>query len=255
MTMQYRSLKPQAIALPYKSYNDYEQGVVIMKRAFAISVSLIFIFASRAFPCFSPTDDFATEIVLNKPGASYDLNIIENSANVSFDEGAFIYRCHFDMRVAVILRELGDEVPVKGLSVRIQIPTKTVVEDGQEDLTEAVDVSKDEFDFKSAMKTELTWLVRNEIVGGIEEQDIAEIAQISEAGLAGWNERIVYEREKWLPYNRTPNPQLIRAQDCGGFALEKLVYEGEILIPDPNPSSVSSDGKLATTWGKIKKGL
>jgi hypothetical protein len=223
-----------------------------MKRVFAISVSLIFIFAFRAFPCFSPTDDFATEIVLNKPGASYDLNIIENSANVSFDEGAFIYRCHFDMRVAAILRELGDEAPVRGLSVRIQIPTKTIVREGEEDLTEAVDVSKDEFDFKSAIKIELTWLARNEIVGGIEEQDIAEISQGSEAGLAGWNERIVYERGKWLPYNKTPNPQLIRAEDCGGFALEKLAYDGEIIIPDPNPSSISSGGKLATTWGKIK---
>jgi hypothetical protein len=226
-----------------------------MKRAFAISVSLIFVFAFRAFPCFSPTDDFATETILNKPGASYDLNIIENSANVSFDEEAFIYRCHFDKRVAAILRELGDEVPVKGLSVRIQIPTRTVVKDGAEDLTEAVDVSKDEFDFRSAIKTELTWLQRNEIIGGIDEQDIAEIAQISEAGLAGWNERIIYEREKWLPYNETDNPQLIRAEDCGGFPLEKLAYEGEIIIPDPNPSSVSSNGKLATTWGEIKKGL
>ncbi len=349
-----------------------------MKKIFVLSMLLILVFAFQATACFNPTDMFATEVVLNKPGASYDLELIRSAANVSFEEGAFVYRSHFDKRVAAILEPIDESGPaemLKGLSVKIQIPTRNVITtrvstivrfelenvvmgvadkdflaslgyevgvfgrdiapppvpgdddivpntvsislrkenvslninhhqiDGQdrvefsadieepaaftdelkaefkkiltslaldetaldrvdpevvkidlEDLAEAVDVDKDSFDFKSAMKTELDWLATSEIISGVDDRDIAETAEVAEAGCAGWNARIVYYKENWLPYNQTDGPMLFRDVDCGGFNPENLPWNDETIIL-PGPSSVTFESKLVTKWGKIKTGL
>jgi hypothetical protein len=225
-----------------------------MKRAFLFFTILLLAFTSQAFPCFNPTDLFATEVVLNKPGAGFDLTLIESAKNVFFDDGAFVYRSHFDQRVAVILSVVDEADILKGLSVRVQIPTKFVLVDGVEDLAEAVDIDREKFDFKTAMRTELDWLNVNKIITGITREDIGEISDISEAGLAGWNSRIVYENEKWLPYNETDKPLLFRDVDCGGFSLGKLPSNEETIIL-ADPSSVSSRDKLATSWGKIRADL
>jgi hypothetical protein len=220
-----------------------------MRRLFVFTILLAFTFVSQSFACFNPTDFFATEVILNKPGVSYDLEPIRLAANVSFENGAFIYRSHFDKRVAVILEEINQRVlteKLNRLSVRIQIPTRT--EDG--DLTEAIDVTKEDFDFKSAIKIELDWLANNGIIIGIGELDFAKIPVIVEAGTAGWNARIVYEDGKWLPYNQTKNPALIRSMDCSGFALEKIAYEDTIILPIYN--SISIKGRLVTCWGMMK---
>ncbi|MFC1717370.1 hypothetical protein ACFL6S_27165 [Candidatus Poribacteria bacterium] len=225
-----------------------------MKRILTLTTLLILAFAFQTFPCFNPTDHFAAEVVLTRRDISYDLEQIRLADNVSFEEGAFAYRSHYDIRVGVILDEIDEEEPadiLKGLSVKIQIPTERVIEDGVEDLTEAVDINKDEFDFKSAMKIELDWLAANKIVIGITEKDIAEIAELVEAGLAGWNARIIYDNGKWLPYNETDNPMLFRDADCGGFDLESLP-ENEQTIVLPGPSSVKPTRRLATQWGKVK---
>lgn len=83
---------------------------------------------------------------------------------------------------------------------------------------------------------------------------MVKISEISEAGLAGWNARIVYEEEKWLPYNETDKPLLFRNADCGGFDPEKLPWNEDTIIL-PAPTSVSFRGKLATRWGRIKADL
>ena len=225
-----------------------------MKKILALSISLIFVFTFQAFACFNPTDTFAAEVVLNKPGASYDLELVKQAANVSFEGGVFVYRSHFDKRVAAVLEEIDESGPaemLKGLSVKIQIPTKRAEPD---DLVEAVDITKDDFDFKSAMKTELDWLATNDIINGVDEGDFTDIAEVTEAGLAGWNARVVYDEGKWLPYNETDNPMLFRDADCGGFDPEKLPWNDETIIL-PGPSSVSPGGKLFTKWGKLKAGL
>lgn len=224
-----------------------------MKRILVFSLLYVLFTVSHAFPCFSPTDMFAAEVILNKPGISYDLERVWLASNVSFENGAFIYRSHFDKRVAAILEEVDETQTAEllhGLSVRIQIPTRQVVVDGEGDLVEAVEIKRDSFDFGSALRTEIEWLSTNRIVNGVYDQELMDIAEIARAGLAGWNSRIVYEDGRWLPYSETSNPSLIRGVDCGGFALEKLSYDETILLPAPN--SVSLDGKLATKWGRIK---
>ena len=227
-----------------------------MKKTLLISAIFVLAFAAQAFSCFNPTDLFATEVVLSKPGASYDLSLIRSADNVSFDEGAFVYRSHFDKGVAIILTEVDEADFLKGLSVKVQIPTEAVVIDGVMDLTEARDlkISRAGFDFKSAMRTELDWFNINGIIKGISREDIAEISAIAEAGIAGWNSRIVYENEEWLPYDKTDKPLLFRDADCGGFDPEKLPWNEDTIIL-PAPTSVSFKGKLTASWGKIKTDL
>ncbi|AIF70053.1 hypothetical protein PAP_08325 [Palaeococcus pacificus DY20341] len=69
--------------------------------------------------CFSPSDMLAVEVYLNKPGISYNLSMLKGAQNIIVENGTFIYRSHYDERVAVILRE--DEA----LHIRIEIPAKS----------------------------------------------------------------------------------------------------------------------------------
>lgn len=224
---------------------------------FFLILTMVIMSAQKISACFSPTDFFAVEVLLNNPGATYNIDPIMNATNVSMVDNSFVYRSHFDGRVAIILDEIDEPsvTELKGLSVRIQIPTKVIIIDGQADLVEAMDVSKDTFDFKSAMKIELDWLEHNGIIGGVDGNDLAQIVENSEAGNAGWNSRIVFDQKmkKWLPYDISSNPSLIRNADCGGFSISNLEYEGEIILPDlMEPSSVNMVGKIAIRWGLLK---
>ncbi|MCD6507619.1 hypothetical protein J7M22_13475 [Candidatus Poribacteria bacterium] len=221
------------------------RGILILSVA-ALSV---LIGAHSAYPCFNPTDLFAAEVVLNRSGMGYDLAPIRNARNVFSGEDVLVYRSHFEGRVAVILREVDDRpiIPLKGLSIRIQIPTRN--ENGE--LVEAVDLKRKEFDFKAAMKLELKWLSANGVIKGVTDEDVKGISEAIKAGTAGWNSRVVFDEGRWQPYYETKNPMLLRVKGggCGGFALERMP-EGMIAL---NVSSLSPKDKLATTWGRCKR--
>ena len=112
------------------------------------TILIILILSNTAFACVNPTDSFATEVLLNKPGVSYNLSGIIESDNVIvktrevpvelsdtpepqmvvIDENvttadskpvetiteldAIIYRSHHNPDVAVILSE--DQIPING---------------------------------------------------------------------------------------------------------------------------------------------
>lgn len=114
----------------------------------ALTILGILILSNTAFACFSPTDSFATEVLLSKPGVSYNLSgiiesdnvivktkevpvepsdapepqtvVIEKDATTADSEpvetrtelDAIIYRSHYNPDVAVILSE--DRIPVNG---------------------------------------------------------------------------------------------------------------------------------------------
>ena len=82
-------------------------------------------FVHPVLGCFNPSDHFAAEVLLNKPGISYNLTGIKASENVTIKDGAVVYRSHYNPAVAVALSEV-DTAFTKGLSVRIQIPTQEV---------------------------------------------------------------------------------------------------------------------------------
>ena len=91
-----------------------------------------------------------------------------------------------------------------------------------DDLESAISVAADDFDFGTAMKTELGYLRDEGMVVGLTDEDVDEIASASVRGTAGFNSRIVYEDGGWIPYRETGNPILMRLGDCGGFPITEL---------------------------------
>jgi len=108
------------------------------------------------------------------------------------------------------------------------------------DLTEAIDVSADEFDWQEAMRTELAWLRDEGVISGLSDAEIEEIAAVCGRGVAGYNSRIVYEAGQWLPYRETSQPLLLKGEltggGCGGFSLDALPERGledvPVAVPD-----------------------
>jgi len=85
-------------------------------------------FNSYTSACFNPTDSFAAEMLANKPDVKYDLTKIKQAQNVVVKEESIVYHSHFKETVAIVLTEEKGEI-LNGLSIRIQIPTKTVNRD------------------------------------------------------------------------------------------------------------------------------
>lgn len=88
-----------------------------MKRGIILIIFLMLLPLASA--CYSPMDNLAVEVYLNKPGISYNLTPLKSAENVLIENNTIIYRSHYDERVAIILRE------AKGLHLRIQIPAKS----------------------------------------------------------------------------------------------------------------------------------
>lgn len=387
-----------------------------MAKVLTGGLALSLIFVGAALACANPTDSFATEVLLNKPGISYDLSGMAQAEGVTLQMGevlpsdteivtievpmpqeavtgqegaqpeegetqteieAIIYRSHYDPRVAVILSESGMGPKAREyLSVRVQIPTRevysstalvqmrlvgemdvatldveqaqalgwevrvsgsgswtvgggevekdddenegdrertevsrdaytlrkgdlqvhimpagrtsltetdvevtvnnvvslsdevcsdiarvlvaiglaaderTALENGSVeskvnewmDLTEAVDISADEFDWQEAMRAELAWLRDNGVIAGLRDAEIDEIATACERGSARHNSRIVFEAGQWLPYRETSQPLLLRGEltggGCGGFSLDALPEGGLEDVPVPTGQGV-----------------
>ncbi len=94
------------------------------------------------------------------------------------------------------------------------------------DLAPAIDIDADEFNWKEAMKTELTWLSDAGVIKGLTESDIDKASSACERGTAYYNGRIVFEDGEWLPYYETDNPlirELIGAdEESEGFSVDAL---------------------------------
>ena len=211
------------------------------------AIAFLVLFNSYTSACFNPTDSFAVEVVLNRADITYDVGRLQQAENVRNDDGIIVHLSHYNADVAVIVSKIDE--PVIGLSVKLQIPTKTIEVERQTDLVPAVDIDKDKFDFPTAIKVELEWLRQNMIIAGITDADIKMITAKAKAGTAGWNSRIIYEEGNWLPYSETNLPLLLRDSGCGGFSLNN-VPKGQIVLP--GSTAVTKKGKLPVTWGRLK---
>lgn len=79
---------------------------------------------ATALQCISSSDDYASEVVLNKPEVEYNLNYLANAKNVIFRDNKYTYVSHYNNNLLVIISEIKDDNYQKsGLSVKIQMPT------------------------------------------------------------------------------------------------------------------------------------
>ncbi len=96
--------------------------------ALILTLSSLFLFSNLASgleSCYRPTGWYASEVMLNKPGMTYDVSRIQSTANVSVVRSSILYRSHYDDRVGVILTPL-ELFQEKGLDLRLQLPTEKV---------------------------------------------------------------------------------------------------------------------------------
>ncbi|MFZ2411345.1 MAG: hypothetical protein WAW23_07230, partial [Candidatus Methanoperedens sp.] len=95
-----------------------------MRLIYILSVLILLLLSGNAVACANPTDSFASEVLLNKAGAVYDLTDIKNSKNITLQNDTVIYRSHYNPEVAVVLSV--NEPFNKQLSIKLQVPVKQV---------------------------------------------------------------------------------------------------------------------------------
>jgi len=175
---------------------------------------------------YDPESAFTTEVLLNKPGLTYELSQFDNyaengSVNIKENEvgsSCYIYRSHFNQNLGVVIREINETLPdLSGLSVSLAIPVEWSV-GANGTMVPGAYLDPETLDWNNAMRTELEWLVNGSIVKGLNTEDIQGIGIKAKAGYAGWNSRIVNENGSWMPYNETEDPQLLF--ESPGFQLD-----------------------------------
>ena len=72
-------------------------------------------------------DQYAAEVLLNKPGIDHNLDFMTFAANVAVQENTATYRSRYDASIAVILESVNHGDGLDGLSVRLQMPVKEQV--------------------------------------------------------------------------------------------------------------------------------
>jgi hypothetical protein len=71
--------------------------------------------------CLQSTNNFASEVLLNKPGIDFKLDSLSNAKNVIINQNRYVLQSEYNPNLAVIL-----ERDSNSLSLRLQIPVKAV---------------------------------------------------------------------------------------------------------------------------------
>jgi len=95
-------------------------------------------------------------------------------------------------------------------------------------------------DLAKALASELKWLVDIKVIKGLSERDIDNIASSVKRGYAGWNSRLVWDGEKWVPYHKVPGAYLVK---CIGPAPD--YYLTFNLTTPPQPEEAPPGGQPA----------
>jgi hypothetical protein len=99
-----------------------------MKKLFLLFIITVLIaIPASVFGLASLTsDDYAVEVVLNKPGIEYNLASFNNANNVAVRDNGFILQSKYSPNLGTILEEINGLAcsQTSGLSIRLQIPVK-----------------------------------------------------------------------------------------------------------------------------------
>ena len=70
-------------------------------------------------------------------------------------------------------------------------------------LNPIVNIEPELFDWSTAMRTELEWLIEESIISGLTEEDLQQIVSKVEIGNVGYNNRLLYWNNTWVPFDET----------------------------------------------------
>jgi len=75
--------------------------------------------------CLNSVDDYASEVILNKPETSYNLYMLMNAKNIIKEGDKYILQSAYNQNLAVILEKQTELTSVASqLSIRLQLPVK-----------------------------------------------------------------------------------------------------------------------------------
>ncbi|AFK22345.1 CGP-CTERM-anchored Cys-rich protein [Pyrococcus sp. ST04] len=135
------------------------------------------------------------------------------SYNVSLEE---IIQARTRVKISIRGEELGyGEIEELKRVLGCNVPrnfTRTVI-----DIKVIPKINPDTLNAGKAIEKELKWL-RSIGVIKINDSDIEKIVKVAKWGYAGYNSRIGFYDDKWIPYSNASNAVLIR---CGGLAYEE----------------------------------
>ncbi|WP_258083527.1 CGP-CTERM-anchored Cys-rich protein [Thermococcus thermotolerans] len=95
-----------------------------MRRVVAFLILLMFTVTPLVRACMSVADSYAVEVVLNKPGITYELWRFKVAHHVLYENDTFIFRSHYDERLYVLVWNASD-----GLHLKVGIPLEWKTED------------------------------------------------------------------------------------------------------------------------------
>ena len=105
-----------------------ESGLALVFAALLILASTL---AAPALACFSPADPYAVEVLLNKPGVSYDLpKLSQMDGVVQTPSGAYVYKSRHDDRLLVVISEQGLELANAGQPTEGPVTTIAITGEG-----------------------------------------------------------------------------------------------------------------------------
>lgn len=225
----------------------------ILLLSMLILVSIVSV--SSVWACFDPSDIFSGEVLLNKPGISYNFSLLARITGiVRVSDNVYIYRSHIGNAIVIIyIEECINGVPVLSIhgeqggeieyypGIRVEpitIPTGGV---GRENIT---------LELKKIFSFELKWLSDIGVIRGITVDDIESIASCIKAGYAGWNNRLIYYTGdgNWHPYYELVSEGLIE-----GVLLRSIGCRWEIpgsIVPSQPPEYTIQQITSSSTIGE-----
>lgn len=96
-------------------------------RNFFCLVSFLFLFSillsNVSAICINSADNYAAEVLLSTPKASYNFDSLDSAKNIIIDNNRYVLQSEYHSNLALILEEQTS--PISGLSIRLQIPVKS----------------------------------------------------------------------------------------------------------------------------------
>ena len=150
---------------------------------FLLATHALMLSSASVYACFDPTDKASIEVVLNKPGITYDLSRLREIKNIIEVEPGrlYIYRSHVHREVVVVLslqKLVGSSDKPEYLAVRVESPlakiNKTVMSCG---IDIVASVGKISTEHVRKVAEELGWY--------------ASIEEVSDGYIKGYLEKLV----------------------------------------------------------------
>lgn len=203
----------------------------------ALIVGALIASATPITACIDPASHYAFEVVLNKPGVSYNITVLRNlvlsGSVIEVNEFTYVFTYLFQVPLASKEESTHNMSDPSTYYVELKFLVVVYIEkfsEGAPYVEELSDPSNIEYylgvrieslslpanireeDFSVIVEALIRYLVQIGVVTGLEWKDVEKVAGTARLGYAGWNNRLVYcdKLEGWAPYSELVTAGLIK---------------------------------------------